>query len=170
VGKPSQYFRAGAGGLIVNREGLVLALERADIPGAWQLPQGGLEESEEPLHAAFREVAEETGIPESALELVRACPEPLAYELPVAARRAKTGRGQVLSWFLFRFRGSDDLVDVTRGGEFLAWRWMAFPRVIEGVADFRKPMYRRLATEFHGDLAATSQSTKPRRRGGTEAC
>jgi putative (di)nucleoside polyphosphate hydrolase len=88
------------------------------------------------------------------LELVRACQEPLAYELPVAARTTKTGRGQVLYWFLFRFRGSDDVIDVTREGEFRAWRWMPFPRVIEGVADFRKPMYRRLASEFESDLAA----------------
>src|SRR5438874_5948950 len=69
---PAQYFRAGVGAVIVNSKGLVLAMERVDIPGAWQLPQGGIERSEEPLRAAFREVAEETGIPESDLELVDA--------------------------------------------------------------------------------------------------
>ena len=59
---PAQYFRAGVGAAIVNRGGLVLALERADIPGAWQLPQGGLKASESPLQAVFREVKEETGL------------------------------------------------------------------------------------------------------------
>jgi putative (di)nucleoside polyphosphate hydrolase len=67
---PAQYFRAGVGAVIVNTRGLILALERADIPNACQLPQGGLEAVEEPLQAAFREVAEETAITESALELV----------------------------------------------------------------------------------------------------
>lgn len=162
MGKPSQYFRAGAGALIVNREGLVLALERADVSGAWQLPQGGLEGSEEPLRAALREVAEETGIPENALELVKACPEPLAYELPISSRSDKTGRGQVLYWFLFVFRGSDDLVDVTRSHESRAWRWMAFPRVIEGVAAFRKPMYLRLAKEFHTYLVTPTADSSAR--------
>ena len=154
TGKADLPYRPAVGVMLLNREGKAFVGQRLDSTlEAWQLPQGGLDESEEPLHAAFREVAEETGIPESALELVRACQEPLAYELPMAARRAKTGRGQALYWFLFRFRGSDDLVDVTRGGEFRAWRWMAFPRVIEGVADFRKAMYRRLASEFERDLA-----------------
>ena len=79
---PAQYFRAGVGAAIVNRGGFVLALERADIPGAWQLPQGGLQASESPLHAVFREVQEETGIPKGELELLDTYPEPLAYELP----------------------------------------------------------------------------------------
>ena len=69
MAKPAQYFRAGAGALIVNADGHVLAIERADIAGAWQLPQGGLDASEEPLRAAYREIAEETGIQESDLEV-----------------------------------------------------------------------------------------------------
>lgn len=148
TGAPREYFRAGSGAVIVNGDGLVLALERADVPGAWQLPQGGLHASEASLGAAFREVTEETGIPQGALELVHAIPEPLAYELPVEARSAKTGRGQVQHWFLFRFLGPDDVIDVTRGGEFRAWCWMPFGRLVEGTADFRKPVYRRLAEDF----------------------
>ena len=89
---PSQYFRAGVGAAIVNRSGLVLALERADMPGAWQLPQGGLQAAESPLHALFREVQEETGIPKSELELLDTYPEPLAYELPPEAWSKKTAR------------------------------------------------------------------------------
>ena len=48
--------------MIVNDEGYVLAIERADVAGAWQLPQGGLDEDEDPLDAAYREIVEETGI------------------------------------------------------------------------------------------------------------
>ena len=73
------------GAAIVNCGGLVLALERAEIPGAWQLPQGGVKASASPLQAMFREVPEETGIPKSALELLDTYPEPLAYDLPPAA-------------------------------------------------------------------------------------
>jgi putative (di)nucleoside polyphosphate hydrolase len=150
---PVQYFRAGVGSVIVNDEGLVLALERVDVPGAWQLPQGGLEASEEPFQAVLREVSEETGISESDLELLDSYPEPLVYELPANARSNKTGRGQVQYWFLFRFRGGDNAIDVKSGGEFRAWKWTRFHSLLSLVADFRKPVYRRLAERFQGYLS-----------------
>lgn len=148
MSSPAQYFRAGVGSVIVNARGLVLALERADVLGAWQLPQGGLEDFEEPLQAALREIAEETSIPEKSLQHLDTYPEPLAYELPVGARSIKTGRGQVQYWFLFRFIGGDNEMDVKRGGEFRAWRWIPFSSLAESVVDFRKPLYRKLAEQF----------------------
>lgn len=145
---PSQYFRAGAGSVIINDKGLVLAMERADLPGAWQLPQGGIEADEEPLQTALREIFEETGIPENDLEFLDSYPEPLVYELPAIAWSEKTGRGQVQYWFLFRFTGSDDAIDVKSGGEFRAWKWAPFDSLLNSVVDFRKPVYRRLAEQF----------------------
>jgi len=133
--------------MIVNADGHVLAIERADIAGAWQLPQGGLEADEEPLRGAIREVAEETGIQEDDLKFLKACTELLVYELPPGARSKKTGRGQVLYWFLFRFRGNSQQAAI-RNSETRGWRWMPFQRVISGVTKFRKPMYKRLAQEF----------------------
>ena len=133
--------------MIVNTDGHVLAIERADIAGAWQLPQGGLNAAEEPLRAAYREIAEETGIHEDDLKFLKACPELLVYELPPESRSKKTGRGQVLYWFLFRFRGNPQQA-ATRNSETRGWRWMPFRRVINGVTTFRKPMYKRLAQEF----------------------
>jgi putative (di)nucleoside polyphosphate hydrolase len=146
--RPPQYFRAGVGAVIANRDGRVLALERSDRPGAWQLPQGGLEAGEEPLDGVYREVAEETGLGADALELVDTYPEPLAYELSAANRSPKTGRGQVQYWFLFRLTGGDRDVDVTAGREFRAWRWAAFDEIVAGVAAFRQPVYRRLHERF----------------------
>jgi putative (di)nucleoside polyphosphate hydrolase len=151
VAKPAQYFRAGAGALIVNDQGHVLVIERADIAGAWQLPQGGLEDAEEPLDAAYREIAEETGIEKTDLAFVRSCSELLAYELPPEARRKKTGRGQVLYWFLFQFVG-DPARALVATPESRGSQWMPFSRVIDGVTSFRKPMYARLAQEFGDHL------------------
>ncbi len=133
--------------MIVNDRGHVLAIERADIAGAWQLPQGGLDEDEDPLDAAYREIAEETGIEKTDLEFVKACAEPLVYELPVTARSRKTGRGQVLYWFLFHFVG-DLQRAVTPTREARGSQWMPFSHVVTGVTSFRKPMYTRLAQEF----------------------
>lgn len=150
---PEEYFRAGAGAVVINDRGLVLVLERADIPGAWQLPQGGLDAEEEPLAAALRETEEETGIPAGELELLEAYPQPLAYELPPGARSLRNGRGQVQYWFLFRFSGSDETIDLLAGGEFRAWRWIPFGQLLECVADFRRPLYCCLAEGFRRHLA-----------------
>jgi putative (di)nucleoside polyphosphate hydrolase len=156
-----QFFRAGAGAIIVNHQGLVLALERADSPGAWQLPQGGLDQDEEPLAGAIREAAEETGIAADNLQLLASCPEPLAYELPAPFRSAKTGRGQVHYWFLFRYRGDDTNIDVDGGGEFRAWRWLPFTDLLAVVAEFRRPLYRRLAACFQDYLACAAKNDSP---------
>ena len=104
---PPESFRAGAGAAIVDREGRVLAFDRADVDGpAWQLPQGGLERGESPERAVWREVEEETGLTAARLELLGSLPEPLAYELPEAMRSARTGRGQVIYWFFFALVGA----------------------------------------------------------------
>jgi len=146
--RPAEYFRAGSGAVIIDGRGLVLSLERAGIAGAWQFPQGGLKGGEEPLAAAYREIAEETGIVESELELLESAPEPLAYELPQEARTAKTGRGQVQYWFLFRFLGNDSTINVEQGGEFRDWQWLTFTELLQKTVGFRRPLYRRLAEQF----------------------
>lgn len=146
--RPSQYFRAGAGALIINRTGQVLILERSDIPGSWQLPQGGLDEDEEPYQAVIREVEEETGITAGELQLIARHPEPLAYELPPHARRKKTGRGQVIYFFLFRFTGDENRLDLTHSKEFRNWRWTTARRMVELTVEFRAGVYRRLAEHF----------------------
>jgi putative (di)nucleoside polyphosphate hydrolase len=151
---PDQYFRASAGAVVVNSEGLVLSLERADISHAWQFPQGGLETAEEPSDAAVREVMEETAIKPADLELLDKYPEVLCYEVPAAARSSKTGRGQVQYWFLFRFRGSEDKIDVIKGGEFRSWKWNHFDDALAAAVEFRKPIYLKLGEHFKQYLAA----------------
>lgn len=154
---PAQYFRAGAGAVILNETGLVFATERKGIPGSWQLPQGGLDHGEEPLQAIYRELFEETGIREADLELIQYLPEPLVYELPVDIRKSKTGRGQVQYWFLFRYKGDQSTIDISGGGEAASWQWMPFSSLKNIVAAFRRPLYARLYDRFqeyfptHGD-------------------
>jgi len=149
---PAQYFRVGVGAVIINAAGLVFAFERKEIPGAWQLPQGGLDHNEEPLQAVYRELFEETGIRAKDLELVGYYPEPLAYELPAELRKPKTGRGQVQYWFLFRYRGDETIIDIKSGGEAKSWQWMPFDSLLNTVVDFRKPLYAKLREHFRDNF------------------
>jgi putative (di)nucleoside polyphosphate hydrolase len=147
-----QYFRAGAGAVILNEAGYVLALERSGVAGAWQFPQGGLKKEEEPLPGALREIEEETGITAADLVLLDRYPEPLAYELPTELRSAKTGRGQTHYWFVFRHHGAP--VTLPLSGEFQSSSWMPFEQLLGRVVEFRKPVYGRLyswlKTREHG--------------------
>ena len=144
----AQTFRAGVGAVILNKGGLVLGLERKDIPGAWQLPQGGLDADESPLQAVKREVLEETGIEEKDLELLATAPRWLAYELPEGARTKKIGRGQVQRWFLFRFTGSDEAITLGDKKEFRAWEWTSMAELASKIVSFKQPLYQELAEYF----------------------
>lgn len=143
-----QFFRANVGAVIVNDSGEALALERCDVAGAWQLPQGGLDADEEPLDGVLREIHEETGIVGDDLVLLAEYPEWLSYELPPEMRSSRTGRGQTQRWFLFRYIGDEATIDPSAGGEFSAWRWMPLTRLAQLTVSFRQPVYRRLAAEF----------------------
>jgi len=156
--KRGQYYRAGSGAVIVNSNGQVLVFERSDIRGAWQMPQGGLDEGEEPLEAAMREIREETGIGSNDLELLDSYPEPLAYELPVEARSERTGRGQVQYWFLFGYKGDGQTLNILPKGEFCAWKWISFDQLIEQVVEFRRGIYKELARRFQGHLSTGTEA------------
>lgn len=150
----SQTFRANVGIVVVRADGRILALERSDTPGQWQLPQGGLDADEEPIDAAVRELREETGIGLGQAELLAEYPQWLAYELPPEHRRSRTGRGQVQRWFLLRFLGHDRDIDLAAGPggrpEFSAYRWVTFDELAEMVWEVRRPIYRALADAWDG--------------------
>jgi len=145
-----QFFRAGVGIVVTDGRGHVLALERADLAGAWQFPQGGLEAGEEPLDAALRELWEETGLTAADVELVDQTSDWLPYELPAPYRSAKTGRGQVQRWFLFQTEGGTIVLapGPAGGSEVRAVAWTSFDTLIDGVVEFRADVYQRVAERF----------------------
>jgi putative (di)nucleoside polyphosphate hydrolase len=144
----AQTFRAGVGAILLNEDGKVLGLERKDIPGAWQLPQGGLDADEAPLDAVKREIFEETGIEANHLELLATAPRWLAYELPEESRSRKIGRGQVQLWFVFRFRGKNEAITLGDKKEFRAWKWTSMDELISKVVSFKESVYQELAEIF----------------------
>jgi putative (di)nucleoside polyphosphate hydrolase len=140
---PSTRFRANVGLAVLDAAGRVLLLRRADHPEAWQLPQGGLEPGETPAAAAWRELAEETGLSKADVELETVMDHWLGYELPEQMRSGKTGRGQVQLWHVFRLTRPD--ATVTPGPEFLEGsRWADWDDAIANAVWFRQPIYRQV--------------------------
>ena len=56
-------LRSGVGIVVLNKQNKVFVAKRIDNPkNFWQMPQGGVDEGENFLNAAYRELAEETSI------------------------------------------------------------------------------------------------------------
>ena len=142
----SRHFRAGVVIAVRRADGRVLAFERTDQPGQWQLPQGGLEAGESPLDAAWRELREETGLGPADVELVGEHPDWTLYEWPAEVVDGGARLGQVHRWFLFRIL-DEDTEPTPDGREFRAWRWVEPEWLIEQVAPFRRPAYTRVLLE-----------------------
>lgn len=120
---------------------------------AWQMPQGGIDEGEEPLQAALREAQEETSVKPEYLELIRASRQIYYYDLPDAwlgKLWAGRYRGQAQHWFLFRFHGSDDMIDIEHVAhqEFLTWRWADISEILDLIVPFKQDVYRQVIAEF----------------------
>ena len=148
-----QLYRRGAGVMLLNREGKVFVAARIDNPAdAWQMPQGGLDDGEEPWDGALRELEEETSIGRDLVERIAHCAEPLRYELPDELAAKVWGgkwKGQIQHWFLARFTGGDEEVNLdTEHPEFRDWKWVEPDRLPELIVPFKQGLYRRILREF----------------------
>jgi putative (di)nucleoside polyphosphate hydrolase len=146
-------YRPAVGVMLLNREGKALVGQRLDSTlEAWQLPQGGLDAGETPEQGAYRELEEETGIPPHLVEIVARCPTELYYDLPedlIGKVWKEPWRGQRQTWFLARFLGEDEDVDIaTAEPEFRAWKWADPPELPAMIVPFKKALYEQLLEAF----------------------
>ena len=144
----SAHFRAGVVIVVCHPElRQVMAFERADSPGSWQLPQGGLNSGELPIDGAWRELMEETGLGAPYVAYRDEYPDWLAYEWPPEVRAKKAGPrdriGQTQRWFLFDAVG-DDVAPTPDGSEFVAWKWVGPRWLIDHVVEWRRGPYERV--------------------------
>ncbi|HEY6335639.1 MAG TPA: RNA pyrophosphohydrolase [Alphaproteobacteria bacterium] len=152
AGAEERPYRSGVGIMLVNARNLVFVGRRADTPGeAWQMPQGGIDDGETPRAAALRELQEEVGTDKS--EIIAESRDWFAYDLPPAVRDKAWGgrfRGQKQKWFLCRFLGTDDDIDLDRHGhpEFIAWRWIEPAMLPRSIVAFKCHLYEAVLREF----------------------
>ncbi len=146
-------YRPCVGIMLVNTEGRVFVGQRLDNEvEAWQMPQGGIDEGEEPKAAALRELNEETGIDREHVEIIATAREEHFYDLPPELVGKLWGgkyRGQRQFWYLARFLGTDENIDIaTDHPEFRAWKWIEPETLPDLIVPFKRKLYRDILQEF----------------------
>ncbi|MDH5187632.1 MAG: RNA pyrophosphohydrolase [Rhodospirillaceae bacterium] len=145
-------YRLGVGALILNANDDVFVAKRIDTPGpAWQMPQGGIDDGEDPAVAIFREVEEEIGT--SKCKIIAQSNGWLTYDIPEDLREKLWGgkyRGQKQKWYAMRFLGddSDIVLDAHHKPEFSEWRWVEMKQVPNLIVPFKRELYNKIVDEF----------------------
>ena len=140
-------LRNGVGIILLNKDKKVLVAKRIDNPkNFWQMPQGGVDEGEDFLIAAYRELNEETSI--KSVQLIKELDGTTTYELPdhlLGIIWKGKFRGQKQKWFLMKFTGDDKEINIkTKNPEFLDWKWIDLDQITEVVVDFKLHVYKEL--------------------------
>lgn len=142
-------YRKNVGIVVFNSKGEVLVGERLNLPGAWQFPQGGVDEGEELLFAAQRELYEEVGIKDA--KFVFEYPEWLSYDFPPDLKipQAEKYRGQTQKWFLFYWDNSPEECNLeVHEREFNSVKFMPLEDTINYVAPFKREVYKKIIEGF----------------------
>ncbi len=152
-------YRPCVGLCLFNEEGQVFVGQRIDstinedskYPGAWQMPQGGVDENEDIKTAAFRELKEEIGTDKA--KILRIHDQKLRYDLPpYLLGKLWGGRygGQIQTWVALRFTGqdSDIILDADDHPEFSRWRWVPLSETIDLIVPFQREIYKPVIDAF----------------------
>lgn len=150
-------YRSCAGVMLINAEGMVFVGQRKDnFSEAWQMPQGGVEKGEAPRDAALRELEEETGVAADLVSVIAGTEGWVPYDLPhdlVPKLWKGRYRGQEQKWYLMRFHGTDDQVNIeTEHQEFSAWKWMPVDQLLGSIVPFKRAVYEAVLEQFQGHL------------------
>jgi len=146
-------LRTGVGIVLLNNENKIFVGKRIDSEEGdyWQLPQGGVNENENFLDAAKRELEEETSV--KTVRVIKELDNWLIYDLPEnLLGKIWNGkyRGQKQKWFIMKFLGKTKEINVkTKDPEFLDWKWIEFLDLPKVAIDFKVNIYKKLREELN---------------------
>ena len=145
-------MRSGVGIIVLNKKNQVFVGKRKDNPvDNWQMPQGGIDTGENYIDAMKRELIEETSIKN--IEILKEIENTYQYELPnnlVGIIWKGKFRGQKQKWFITRFLGTDNEINInTKHPEFIDWKWIEPKLLPEVIVNFKKDLYLNLLKEIN---------------------
>ncbi len=146
-------FRPNVGIILTNKQGQVLWARRVGGQDAWQFPQGGINDNEEPEQALYRELYEEVGLRRKDVKIIGRTRGWLRYRLPRRLLRHGSSPlciGQKQKWFLLQIQCEDSEVSFENDGpaEFDDWRWVSYWYPLDQVVAFKRDVYRRAMKEL----------------------
>ena len=146
-------YRPNVGIIVMNKLGQVLWAKRLGKQGAWQFPQGGIDEGETPEGALYRELHEEVGLLSEAVKILGQTKGWLKYDLPdhMVRKNSDIGfLGQKQKWFLLELVAGDDKVILDTGAspEFQDWKWVSYWYPVSKIVDFKRQVYRSALGEL----------------------
>lgn len=149
--RATRDYRPNVGIMLLNANNEVFVGRRSRVNGeAWQMPQGGIDEGEDPRSAAFRELKEETGVENA--EIIAETKSWLFYDFPPALMgdaRHEGWRGQRQKWFAMRFRGADSEINIgAEDAEFCDWKWVKMEALSSLIVSFKRLVYLSVLEEF----------------------
>ncbi|AKH78548.1 RNA pyrophosphohydrolase [Leptospira interrogans] len=143
-------YRKNVGMVVFNSRGEVLVGERLNFLGSWQFPQGGIDDDEDPIKAAMRELYEEVGIDSG--KIVAEYPDWISYDFPENLplnRHLQKYRGQLQKWFLIYWDGEVDQCDLDiHEREFGTVRFIPIKNTLNTVVPFKKDVYYKIVNDF----------------------
>lgn len=144
-------YRPNVALILMNARDEIFVAERINIPGAWQFPQGGIDDGENAETAMLREMAEEIGVAQDKVEILERRD---GYRYAFAKGRLKYGiyGGQEQSYFRCRFLGQDSDINLAATHqEFATWRWIQPAEFrMDWVPKFKRAVYRQVFLDFFG--------------------
>lgn len=144
-------YRQCVGIALFNDENKVFVGERIDTPGAWQMPQGGVDKGETHEQTAYRELQEEIGTDKA--KIIMQAPEQLRYDLPedkITELWNGKYRGQEQTWFAMRFFGNEEDINLNAFNppEFSNWQWVKLEDTLDLIVPFKRELYQNLINIF----------------------
>lgn len=142
-------YRPNVAAILQRKDGHIFVAERINIKGAWQFPQGGIDEGEDVETALFRELEEEIGVKRTLLEIVRS-QGGYRYAFPKGRLKYGIYAGQEQTYFLLRFLGSDEDFDLdSTHREFARFKWI-LPQdfQLSWTPGFKRAVYRQVMHDF----------------------